>query len=75
LKIVEIPLTEEVTVFNFPDDALESLGGKISSPVETTKIMEIKEDEAQKRLQDSKKESEEKAKNEDEHKNMNTCYT
>jgi hypothetical protein len=74
LKIVKIPLTDYVTIFNFPDEALESLSDKISCPIETTKIMEMKRHEAQKRLQDSKKESEEKDKTEDENQNMNTCH-
>lgn len=62
-----------MTIFSFSDEALESLGDKISSPVETTEIMGIKRYEAQQTIQDSKRERR-KDKNEDEHQNMNTCY-
>jgi hypothetical protein len=55
LKIVEIPLTEEVITLTFPDETLESLGNKISNPIETTKIMEIKGDEAQKDYRTARK--------------------
>jgi hypothetical protein len=69
-KIIEMPITEDVIDFNLSDDALEALGDKISSPIDITKIKEIKGEEAQKRLQDSKKENEEKDENEGENENV-----
>jgi hypothetical protein len=68
-KIIEMPITEDVDDFNLSDEAFETLGDEISSPVDMTKVKEIKGDKAQKTLQDSKKENEEKDKNEEQNEN------
>jgi hypothetical protein len=70
LKIIDMPITEDVDDFNLSDEALETLGDKISSPVDITKVKELKGHEAQKRLQDSKKENEEKEENEGQNENI-----
>jgi hypothetical protein len=69
-KIIEIPITEDVDDFNLSDEAIEALGDKISSSIDITKIKQIKGDEAQKRLQESKKENEEKDENEGENEDV-----
>jgi hypothetical protein len=64
-KIIQIPMTEDVDDFNFSDEALENVGDKVASPVDTKKIKEIKGEEAQKLLQDSKKVNEDDDEDED----------
>lgn len=69
-KIIEIPITEDVDDFKLSDETLEALGDKISSPIDTTKIKEIKGDEAQRRLQDSKEANKEMDEYEAENENV-----
>jgi hypothetical protein len=65
-KYIEIPMTEDVDDFNFSEEALENVGDKVSSNIDTKRVKEFKGDDAQRRLQDSKKENEDKDDNEEE---------
>lgn len=65
LKYIEIPMEEDVDDFNLSEEALENVGDKLSSPIDAKRVKEFKGDEAQRRIQDSKKENEDKDENED----------
>jgi hypothetical protein len=64
-KILEIPMSEDVYTFDFSDEALENVAGNIASNVDMTKMKEIKGNEAQRKIQESKKENVDKLANED----------
>jgi hypothetical protein len=64
-KIFQIPMTENVNDFNFSDEALENVADKVASPIDPSKMKEIKGEEAQRLLQDSKKQNEENDETED----------
>jgi hypothetical protein len=65
LKVFQIPMTEDVDDFNLSDEALENVGDKVASPIDTTKMKEIKGEEAQRVLQDIKKKNQDNDDNED----------
>jgi hypothetical protein len=65
-KYVEIPMEDDVNDFNFSEEALENVGDKVSSSIDTKKIKEFKGEEARRKLQESKKANEEEDDNEDE---------
>ncbi|PNF21231.1 hypothetical protein B7P43_G04192 [Cryptotermes secundus] len=66
LKYIEIPMEEDVNDFNFSEEALENVGDKVSSPIDAKRVKEFKGDEAQRKLQDKKKENEDTDEKQDE---------
>jgi hypothetical protein len=64
-KILEIPMSEDVDDFTFSDEALENVAGNVPSSIDMSKMKEIKGDEAQRIIQESKKQNIDKNVNED----------
>jgi hypothetical protein len=66
LKVIEMPIIDDINDLNPSDEALEAAGDVISSALDTTKIKELKGEEALKALRDDKNEKEERDGREDE---------
>jgi hypothetical protein len=66
-KVIEMPIIDDVNDLNLSEASSEV----ISSPTDTTKIKELKGEEALKALREGKKEYEEKDRHEDENKYEN----
>jgi thrombospondin motif-containing protein 7/thrombospondin motif-containing protein 12 len=64
-KHIEIPMTYDADDFDMSEEALEFMGDKVSSDIDSKKIKEFLGDDAQRRVQQSKKENEENDDNEE----------
>jgi hypothetical protein len=60
LKVLEIPMTDDVNNFDLSDEAFEAAGDVIASPIDTSKIKVLEGEEALKALTEGKKRNEEK---------------